>query len=188
MSFHNRDLFFAQYPFIFFLNLYLFIYLTVLGLSCSMWNLALWLGTETRPPTLGAWSLNHWMTGKSLHLVFMAKWYPKFLLGNHHSQVTYFCCSVTKLCPTLCDLMDCSSMPGLPVLHYLPQFAQTHFHWVGDAIQPSHLLSSSSSPAFSLYQHQGLFQWVSSLHQVAKLLKLQLQHQSFQWIFRIDCL
>ena len=83
--------------------------------------------------------------------------------------------------------MDCS-MPDCPVLHYLLEFAQTHVHWVSDAIQPSHPLSSPSPPAFSLSQHQGLFQWVSSSHQVAKVLEFQLQHQSFQWIFRTDLL
>ena len=67
-----------------------------------------------------------------------------------------------------------------------PRLAQTHVHWVGDAIQPSHLLLSPSPPAFILSQHQGLFQWVSSLHQVAKVL--ELHHQSFQWIFRTDWL
>ena len=97
------------------------------------------------------------------------------------------CCSVTQSCPTLCDLMDCST-PGFPVIHYLSMFAQTHVHWVGDAIQPSHPLSSPSPPTFNLSQHQGLFQWVSSLHQVAKGLEFQLQHQSFQWIFRVDFL
>ena len=81
--------------------------------------------------------------------------------------------------------MDCST-PGFPVYHQLLELAQTHVHWVGDAIQPSHPLSSPSPPAFNLSQHQGLFQWVSSLDQVAKVLELQLQHQSFQWIFRID--
>ena len=95
-----------------------------------------------------------------------------------------FCCSVTQLCLTLCSPMDCS-MPGFPVLHHLPELAQTD-HWVGDTIQPSHPLSALSPPAFSLFQHQGLFQWVSSLHQVAKILELQLQHQSFQWIFMTD--
>ena len=68
------------------------------------------------------------------------------------------------------------------------EFAQTHIHWVGDAIQPSHPLSSPSSPTFSLCQHQGLFQGVSSLHQVAKVLEFQLEHQSFRWIFRTDFL
>ena len=92
--------------------------------------------------------------------------------------------SVTQLCLTLCDPMDCST-PGFPVHHQLPELIQTHVHHVSDAIQPSHLLSSPSAPNY-LSQHQGLFQWVSSLHQVAKVLQFQLQHQSFQWIFRTD--
>ena len=75
--------------------------------------------------------------------------------------------------------MDCST-PGFPVHHQLPELTQTHVHRVGDAIQPSHPLSSPSLPAFSLSQNQGLFQGVSSLHQMAKVLELQLQHQSFQ--------
>ena len=86
----------------------------------------------------------------------------------------------------LCDPMHCS-MPGFPVLHHLPELGQTHVHWVSDAIQSSHPLLFPS-PALSLSQHQGLFQWVCSLHQVAKVLELQLQHQSFQWIFRVDFL
>ena len=97
-------------------------------------------------------------------------------------------CSVTKSCPTICDPMDCST-PGFPVLHYLLEFCQTHVHWVGDAIQPSHPLLPPTSPPLSLFQHQGLFQWVSSSHQVTKVLELQLQQQnkhSFQWIFRVD--
>ena len=78
--------------------------------------------------------------------------------------------------------------PGFSVLHYLPELAQTHVHWVDDAIPPSPSLSPSSPPALNLSQHQGLFQWSSSLHQVAKVLELQLQYQSFQWIFRVDSL
>ena len=85
---------------------------------------------------------------------------------------------------TLCDPMDCST----PVLHHLLKLAQTRVHRVGDAIQPSHPLLSPSPPTFSPSQHQGLFQWVSSSHQVAKVLELQLQHQSFQWILRTDLL
>ena len=73
------------------------------------------------------------------------------------------------------------SMPGLPVHYQLPEFTQTHVHRVGDAIQPSHPLSSPSPPAPNPSKHQGLFQWVSSSHQVAKVLEFQLQHQSFQW-------
>ena len=74
-------------------------------------------------------------------------------------------------------------MPGFLILHYLPKFAQTHVYWVDDAIQPSHLLSSPSPPALNLSHQQGLFQWVASDGQT---LELQLQHQSFQWIFRVD--
>ena len=95
--------------------------------------------------------------------------------------------SVTQSCPTLCDTMN-RSMPGLPVHHQLPEFTQTHVHWVGDAIQPSHPLSSPSPPALNLSQHQGLFKWVSSSHEVAKVLEFQLQHQSFQWTPRTDLL
>ena len=88
--------------------------------------------------------------------------------------------SVAQLCLTLCNPMNCST-PGLPVHHQLPESTQTHVHWVDDAIQPSHPLLSPSLPTLSLSQHQGLFQWVSSSHEVAKVLEFQLQHQSFQW-------
>ena len=77
------------------------------------------------------------------------------------------CCSVAKSCPTLWDPMSCST-PGFPGLHYLPEFAQTHVHWADDAIQPPHPLSPSSPFALNLSQHQGLLQWASPLHQVAK--------------------
>ena len=91
--------------------------------------------------------------------------------------------SVAQSCPTLCKCMD-HRTSGLPVHHQWLEFTQTHLHWVGDAIQSSHPLSSPS-PAFNLTQHQGLFQWVSALHQVARVLELQLQHQSFQWTPRM---
>ena len=74
------------------------------------------------------------------------------------------------------------STPGFPVHHQLPEFTQTHVHWVSDAIQPSHLLSLLSPPSFDLSQHQGLFKWVSSSHMVTKVLELQLQHQSYRWL------
>ena len=96
-----------------------------------------------------------------------------------------YCCSLAKSCPTLFHPMDCSK-PGFPIPHHIPEFAQIHVHWISDAIQPSHPLSPSSSSAFNLFQHQGLFQWVSSLHQIAKVL--ELQYQPFQWIFRVDFL
>ena len=87
------------------------------------------------------------------------------------------CCSVAKSRLTLCNSMDCCT-PDFPVLHYLQEFAQTHVHWVSDAIQPSYPLPSPSLSAFNLSQHQGLFQGVSASHQVAKVLDLQLQHHS----------
>ena len=87
--------------------------------------------------------------------------------------------SVAQSCPTLCDPMN-HSTPGLPVHHQLLESTQTHVHWVSDPIQPSYPPSSPSPPALNLSQHQGLFKWVSSLHQVAKVLEFQLQHQSFQ--------
>ena len=93
--------------------------------------------------------------------------------------------SVTQLCPTLCDPMDCS-IPGFPVHHQLLEPAQTQVHQVCDTIQPSHPLLSPTPPDFNLSQHQSLCQWVNSLHQVAKVLELQFQHQSFLWIFRTD--
>ena len=93
--------------------------------------------------------------------------------------------SVAQSCLTLCEPMDYSTL-GFPVHHQLLELAQTHVHWVNDAIQPSHSLSSPYPPAFNLSQHQGLFQWVSSSHQVVKVL--ELQHQSFRWIFRTDFL
>ena len=95
--------------------------------------------------------------------------------------------SVTKLCPTLCNPMNCST-PGLPVHHQLPESTQTHVHWVSNAIHPSHPLSSPSPPALNLSQHQGLFKWVNTSHQVAKVLEFQHQHQSFLWTLRTGLL
>ena len=84
-------------------------------------------------------------------------WQPPFLFLSLNLATPGVCCSVAQSCPTLCDPMDCST-PGFPVLHHLPELAQTHVHRVGDAIQPSHPLSSPSLPVFNLSQHQGLFQ------------------------------
>ena len=97
-------------------------------------------------------------------------------IWNIFSSVQFI--SVTQSCLTLCKPMN-RSTPGLPVHHQLPEFTQTHVHWVSDAILPSHLLSSPSPPAPNPSQHQGLFQWVNSSHKVAKVLEFQLQHQSF---------
>ena len=95
--------------------------------------------------------------------------------------------SVAQSCPTLCDPMNCST-PGLPVHDQLPEFTQTHVHWVGDAIQPSHPLSSPFPPAPNPSQHQSLFQWVNSSHEVAKVPEFQPQHNSFQRTSRADLL
>ena len=117
------------------------------------------------------------------------------LRRNCHHVVTYnckisnivfcCCCSVAKSYPALCNPMD-SSMSGFPVLYYLPEIVQIHVHWVRDGIQPSHPLSPPSPPDLNLSQHQGLFQRVHSSCQVDKIL--DLQHQSFQWIFKFDVL
>ena len=115
---------------------------------------------------------------------------------NVHCLSYAFCIiqfsSVTQSCLALCDPMNHSTL-GFPVHHQLLEFTQTHVHRVGDAIQPSYPLSSSSPPAPNPSQHQGLFQWVNSSHEVAKVLEFQLQHQIFQWTsglisFRMDWL
>ena len=109
----------------------------------------------------------------------------KIMVSGPISSVQFS--SFAQSCPTLQNLMD-HSIPGLPVHHQLPEFTQTHVHWVSDPIQSSHPLLSSSVPAFNLSQHQGLFKWVSSSHHMAKVLEFQLQHQSFQWTLRTDLL
>ena len=121
------------------------------------------------------------LPGSSVHGFFSRQNYwvgSHFLLqgifltrGVEPNLLLLFGCSS---CPAHCDSMDCS-MPGFPVVHYLPGFSQTHVHWTGDSIQPSHSLLLPS-PALNFSQHQGLFQWVSFLHQVAKVLELQLQY------------
>ena len=105
-----------------------------------------------------------------------AKWNKSVTKGEITYNSTYLkypesmqSSSISQSCPTLCDPMDCSKS-GLPVRHQLPEFTQTHVHGVRDAIQPSHPLSAPSPPSFNLSQHQGLFQWVSSSHQVDKVI------------------
>ena len=121
-------------------------------------------------------------------LITSSYWNALTGLNNYSLYICrYSSSSVQFSHSVVCDPMDCST-PGFPVYHQLPERAQTHVYWVSDATQPSHPLPPPSPPAFNLFQHQGLFQWVSSSHQVAKVLELQLQHQSFQWIFRTDFL
>ena len=95
--------------------------------------------------------------------------------------------SVAQSCSTLCDSMN-HSTPGLPVHYQLPEFTQTQVHWVSDAIQPSHALSTPSPPAPNPSQHQTLFQWVNSSHEVANVLEFQLWHHSLQRNPRADLL
>ena len=116
----------------------------------------------------------------------------QFAKRRRKNLISYFatsfsCCSVTQSCLTLCNSMNCS-MPGFLVLYHLLELVQTHIHWVSDAIQPSRPLLSPSPPTFNLQKHQNLVQWVSSSKQGPKVSELQFQHQSFQWIFRIDFL
>ena len=96
-------------------------------------------------------------------------------MGRNKNTSSSHISSVTQSCLTLCNPMNCST-PGLSVHHQFPEPTQTHVHWVSDAIQPSHPLLSPSPSTFNLSQHQGLFKWVSSSHQVAKVLEFQLQH------------
>ena len=113
-------------------------------------------------------NVNWWILTKFIVIIIS----QHFQISNHYIvHLCCCCCSVANLCPTLCDPMNCTS--GFPVLPYLPEFAQTHVHWVNDVIQlkcPSSV--HPASPALSLSQHQGVFQWVSSFHQVAKVLEL----------------
>ena len=144
---------------------------------------------EAETPILRPPDVKNWLIWKILMLGKIEggrSWWWQISLSMYFSAISLsqFSCSVVSnsLRP-----VDCST-PGFSVFHHLLELVQTHVHWVGDAIQPSHPLSSPSLPAFNLSQHQGLFQWVDSAHQVAKILELQLQHLSFQWILRIDIL
>ena len=115
----------------------------------------------------------HW---QKYWLFANALWKAMNLKRCTRGQLTLFCLSsvqfssVAQSCPTLCDPMNCST-PGLPVHHQIPEITQTHVHRVGDAIQPSHPLSSPFPPAPNPSQHQSLFQWVNSSHEVPKVLE-----------------
>ena len=124
-----------------------------------------------------------WLPEKFLVMLAMLHFKINFESGFFF----FFFFPILQTCPSILNPMDCS-MPGFHVLHHLPEFFQTHVHRVGDTIQSSHPLLSPFPPALDLFQHQGLFQWVSSSHQVAQVLKFQLQHQSFQWVYRTDFL
>ena len=136
----------------------------------------MWRKTEVTDPAVSKPSSYDWHTRglnqdhgslpQTRWTTWLNGWF--FFFFNYKLWCHFCFCSVTPSYPTVCDTMDCST-PGFLVLHHLPEFTQTHVHWVGDAIQPSHPLLPHSPPAFNLSQHQGLFQWASSLHQVNKL-------------------
>ena len=138
------------------------------------------------------WLFEHWRRKRKLlwtltqsiskHSAFGS---PDFLTRDHPSNSILCCCSVAKLCLTPYDAMNCSRQASCPPLYpgVCPDIL-----CVNDAIQPSHSLLPPSPPTLNLSQHQSLFQWVDTLYQAAKVLELQLQHQSFQWIFRVSFL
>ena len=143
-----------------------------------------WTGRPGELQSMGSWRVWYdwvtklnWTELNSPIPIHFSSLIPKMLMFT--LAISSFS-SVAQSCPTLCHPMN-RSTSGLPVYHQLLQFTQTHAHWVGDAIQPSHPLCPPSPPAPSPSQHQGLFQWVSSSHEMVKVLEFQLQHQSCQW-------
>ena len=151
--------------------------------STLAWKIT-WTEKPVRLQSMGSQRVGHdWTTLRSFmlveHEIRQCMWKSTVSLSVQFS-------SVAQSCPTLCDPMICST-PDLPVHHQLPEFTQTHMHQVGDAIQPSHSLLSPSPPPPNPSQHQGLFQWVDSLHEVAKVLEFQRQHQSLKSIYGSQC-
>ena len=154
-------------------------------------------GTKRFPPSLQGFKTNpcsqlymggqDWMTILPTKLTYLLIICFSYSLRKVSSQFS----SVAQSCPTLWDPMNCST-PGLPTHHQLPEFTQIHVHWVGDAIQPSHPLLSSSPPAPNPSQHQGLSQWVNSLHEVAKYwsfsFNISPSNEQPGVIFRMDWL
>ena len=154
--------------------------LLLLTLMESSWHFVSW---ATERPNGNDWG---WLPATNHRLKFSDQWPTRnqFLVTTLWLSLDvnspsaepwddYQFSSVTQSCLTICDPMNCSK-PGLPVHHQLPEFTQTHIHWVNDAIQLSHPLSSPSPPAPNPSQHQSLFQWVNSSHEVAKVLEFQL--------------
>ena len=131
------------------------------------------------------WVLTVYLLGMLISFDELFKWYFFSFFVCWYGSVQFS--SVAQSCTTLCNPMN-HTTPGFPAHHQLPESTQTHANRVGDAIQPPNPLSSPSPPASKPSQHQSLFQWVNSLHEVAKLLEFQLQHQSFQWTPRTDLL
>ena len=154
--------------------------------SILAWRIP-WIEEPVRLQSMGSQRVRH-----NFVCIWSSTPTPGHVSGENHSSKTYApqCSSVQFSRSVVSDSFNPMnhSTPGLPVHHKLLEFTQTHAHRVGDAIQPSHPLSSPSSPAPNPSQHQGLFQWVNSSHEVVKVLEFQLQHQSFQWTPRTDLL
>ena len=151
--------------------------------SKSLWRIFLFFFFNKKNEMKQKWreaDMKNWVI-----LERKAKCGNQYLMGLTGICATVQFSSVTQSCPTFCDPMDCRT-PAFPVHHQFSELAQTRVHQVDVAIQPS--LSSPFPPAFNLSQHQDLYNWVSSSHQVAEVLEFQLQHQSFQWIPRTDLL
>ena len=142
----------------------------IMWLTICMWlAINLWYCCNKPNQIFPGLTVTHWYIHLLVHS-FNTYLYKVNYMQNFVNLKSVQFSSVAQLCPTLWHPMNCS-MPGLPVHHQLLELAQTHVHWVGDAIQQSHPLSFPSPPAFNLSQHQGLFKWVSSSHQVAKVLE-----------------
>ena len=157
------------------------------GVDCHSLLQGIFLTQGLNPGLPHSWLIIYHLShqGSSLHMElpkFFKSSLPKGLLRAKFSSVIQSVSCVWLCNPTY------YSMPDFPVHHQHPELAQTHALWVSDTIQLSHSLPASSLPSFNLSQHQGLFQWASSSHQVTKVLEFQLQHQSFQWIFRTNFL
>ena len=136
--------------------------------------------------------MNKWMRWFQIVINAMEKikWYKNWLETRQETLdveliIKWYCCSLAKFHPTLCDPMDCS-MPGFPVLHYLLEFAQIHLHWVDYAIYV--ILCHPLSFCLQSFPASEYFPMSQFFYQVAKVLEFQLHHQSFQWIFRVDFL
>ena len=154
----------------------------------SRWGSEASRGLRSLPPSpTGVLPAKHVGLGQGWHRLFKSLHVSSLARRRPRICVPQFSSTESLSCPTLCDPVN-RCTPGLPDHCQLPEFAQTHVHWVGDAIQPSHPLSSPSPHTFNLSYHQGHFQWVSSLHPVAKASQFQLQHESFQWILTTDFL
>ena len=167
------------------------------GCARSCWEGVLWVQETSRPiiPSHHSWKpcLSFFSYWSIVDLKYCISLGVKQRDSGIHIFVCLYIlfwipCHYTLFSSVVSDSLPSHGLPGFPVHHQLPEFTQTHVHQVGDAVQPSHPLSSPSPPSFSLSQHQGLFKRVSSSHQLANVLEFQLQHQLFQWIFTADFL